>query len=275
MIKTILVPVEQSDFSTAAVRFALEVASEHDAEVSLMAVVDKPDIEKSLGPVPLGGLYYAMRAEREKLSEAEAEATELVEAFAKQCEKKKVPHHLIVREGQPVEVITDEAKYHDLTIMGLRTRFKYGAEEDDDALEGYLSHSEQPVVAIPKEYKAIKKILVAYDGSLPSARAVHSFLQLNLWSDREIVILNVGDDKDAGDVLLERIGRLFKTHDVSYTTAHEYGDPHEVLLKFAREKKADLIVLGAHGKDKITKFLFGSTTQSILDNAEVPLFIDH
>jgi len=83
--------------------------------------------------------------------------------------------------------------------MGLRTLFKYGAKQDDNTLEGYLSHAAQPVIAVPKSYKPIRKILMAYDGTLPSARTMHSFIELGISNKQQVTLLNVNDDKEVGD----------------------------------------------------------------------------
>lgn len=275
MIRNILVPIEDSEFSKAATHLAIQIAKEHDVQLSVMAVIDKPDIEKSLGAVPLGGMYYALKAEKKKLTEAETKARDLVDDFSKACKKDGVTCQLIVREGEPVEVISDEAKYHDLAIMGLKTLFKYGAKDDDNTLEGYLSHAGQPVIAVPKSYQPIRKILVAYDGTLPSARAIHSFLQFGIWNKQHVTLLNVHDDKEEGDLLLERMGSLLQTHQVNFEKIHMYGNPQEVILNYAKENDINLIALGAYGRDKITRFLFGDTTKVILENSEVPLFLDH
>lgn len=275
MFKSILLPIEGSEFSSSAGRLALEIAKQHQAHLSVMSIIDKPDIHKSLGPVPLGGLYYALQAEKKKLTDAEAEARKLVDEFTKKCKKAGITHHKIVREGEPVDVVSDEGKYHDMTVMGLRTLFKYNAKEDDNTLEGYLGRSEQPVIAVPKTYESINKILVAYDGSLPASRAVHSLMQFGLWQNRKLVLLNVNEDKDVGDLLLDRIGHFLESYGAQFEKVHQYGGPKEVILDYAVKHEFDFIVLGAHSKDKFSQFLFGSTTQHILDQTEVPLFIDH
>lgn len=63
MYRSILVPIEGTDYSMAATHFAVQIAKEYGIQLSGMAVIDKPDIEKSLGPVPLGGMYYALKVE--------------------------------------------------------------------------------------------------------------------------------------------------------------------------------------------------------------------
>ncbi|MFQ5707777.1 MAG: universal stress protein [bacterium] len=275
MFKSILIPIEGSDFSRAALQFALNVARDQNAQLSLLSIVDKPDIKKSLGPVPLGGMYYALQAEEKKLTTAEQKARRLVDESAEICQKAGVHCELIVREGEPVAVIADEAKYHDLTMLGLRNLFKYGAKEDDKTLENFLSQAEQPIIAVPKTYNSIDNVLMTYDGSLPSARAIHSFIQIGLWNNRHVHLLNVNDNKEHADILLDRMGHLLEVHKIAFDKVHLYGQPNERILGYAVDKKMDLIVLGAHGDAKISRLFFGSTTREILDNVELPLFIDH
>jgi len=71
------------------------------------------------------------------------------------------------------------------------------------------------------------------------------------------------------------MGTLLKVHQFNFDKIHMYGDPKEVILNYSKENDFDLTVLGAYGRDKITRFLFGDTTKVILQNSGVPLFHDH
>jgi nucleotide-binding universal stress UspA family protein len=50
----------------------------------------------------------------------------------------------------------------------------------------------------------------------------------------------------------------------------EAGDPAVELLELAGERKADLIVLGTHGRSGVDKLLMGSTAEEVLSMAECP-----
>lgn len=49
------------------------------------------------------------------------------------------------------------------------------------------------------------------------------------------------------------------------------GIPHEEILKFARDKKIDIIVIGTHGRTGIDRMLFGSTAEKVVRNAPCPV----
>lgn len=49
------------------------------------------------------------------------------------------------------------------------------------------------------------------------------------------------------------------------------GIPHEEILKVAREKKIDIIVIGTHGRTGIDRLLFGSTAEKVVRKAPCPV----
>lgn len=51
----------------------------------------------------------------------------------------------------------------------------------------------------------------------------------------------------------------------------EYGDPAAVILKFAREIGADLIVMGTHGRTGLRRLLMGSVAEQVVRKASCPV----
>jgi len=49
------------------------------------------------------------------------------------------------------------------------------------------------------------------------------------------------------------------------------GTPYEEILKFAVDNKADLIVIGTHGRKGLDKALFGSTAEKVVRDAPCPV----
>ena len=80
-------------------------------------------------------------------------------------------------------------------------------------------------------------------------------------------------------------------HEAGYLNSHEYlydktytvtseelyevreGFPAEVILRMADEQDCDAIIMGAHGKDKISYTFFGSTAKRVLRRTRKPVFI--
>ena len=49
------------------------------------------------------------------------------------------------------------------------------------------------------------------------------------------------------------------------------GTPYHEILKFAGEKKADLIVIGTHGRKGLDRVIFGSTAEKVVRDAPCPV----
>ncbi|MGQ9569882.1 MAG: universal stress protein [Thermodesulfovibrionales bacterium] len=49
------------------------------------------------------------------------------------------------------------------------------------------------------------------------------------------------------------------------------GMPHEAIVKFAKENKVDLIVMGTHGRKGVGRILFGSTAAQVVRFAPCPV----
>lgn len=53
------------------------------------------------------------------------------------------------------------------------------------------------------------------------------------------------------------------------------GVPYDVILHEQREKEADLIVMAPRGKSKLERYLLGSVTVKVVENATVPVLVVH
>jgi nucleotide-binding universal stress UspA family protein len=50
------------------------------------------------------------------------------------------------------------------------------------------------------------------------------------------------------------------------------GVPHTEIVKFAKENKVDLIIMGTHGRKGMGRVLFGSTASQVVRYAPCPVF---
>ncbi|MBT5710112.1 universal stress protein, partial [Candidatus Poribacteria bacterium] len=153
----ILVGLDGSDYSRTAVDYACKLASANDV-VTGIAVVDLPGIERFVGPTPAGAGRSAAALEQTLLAETQAKAEQVLTEFAATCEARGVAHTIHAETGKPFEEIIEASKYHDVIVIGQRTAFRYGAEEETgDTLNRILEHGLTPVVALPAEPRDIRK----------------------------------------------------------------------------------------------------------------------
>ena len=153
----------------------------------------------------------------------------------------------------------------------------------------------------------IQKILYATDLSQNSAYAFRYAINSAVKHDAEMIILHVLEQMSAANQAyanlylgeaqsqklaedrirhaIELIRKRLKTFcEVELKGNPEYenriklievceGFPAEVILRTANELNCDAIVMGAHGKDRITYTFFGSTAKRVLRRTRKPVFI--
>lgn len=144
-----------------------------------------------------------------------------------------------------------------------------------------------------------KRILVAVDGSKTSLGALDKAIELQkLLPQAEIFILcvykhhslfeaslSIGrpDDMDIPDKVLSEYAKEVVNHAKDMAKEHgatnvrgfvRAGRPSKVIIKFAQDKEADLIVLGTRGthSDKDGMFL-GSVSHRVAAHAKCPVLV--
>jgi nucleotide-binding universal stress UspA family protein len=62
-------------------------------------------------------------------------------------------------------------------------------------------------------------------------------------------------------------------HGIPFEIATKMGKEDEEIIKFADQVKADIIVLGTHGRTGIQRVLFGSVAEKVLRHSPYPVFV--
>jgi len=80
-------------------------------------------------------------------------------------------------------------------------------------------------------------------------------------------------EKTAANYLgfVERAARKARVECESVHVTSDY--PEEDILKLARKKKCDLIVMGTHGQSGLRGVFIGSVTQKVLNRSKIPVLV--
>lgn len=144
MFARILVPIDGSEPSEAAVRLAISIAHEQHGEVILCHVVDVAAIATlSGGMVPI---------DPTPVTEAErANGRALLEETALRVRRASVPVRTELVEGEVVEAVLDAARQADADtiVMGSHGRSGIARMLLGSKTEGVLRHAPVPVIVAP------------------------------------------------------------------------------------------------------------------------------
>ena len=170
MLKRILVGLGGTEYTVTAIKQAVALAIAHDAEVTGVSIIDEGRLTYS-GPVPIGGGHYAHELANDRLEKAKERGEWAVQQFTEACRAPGVRHQVLREEGEPFSVMIDQARYHDLLIFSLRSLFEFDLVPDPhDALVRLVQAGVRPLIAVSKEFSSVQKVLIAYSGSMESAR---------------------------------------------------------------------------------------------------------
>jgi nucleotide-binding universal stress UspA family protein len=271
----ILLGLDGSAYAQAAIEYACQLALSHNAAITGVAIIDQPGIQSSSGPVPIGATHYDIQLEEQQLKETENKAKAILEDFARICEERQVNAVLHADTGRPFSEIIEESKFHDFIVIGKRTFFEYNADETYGTLERILRNGFTPVLAVSDSVREIKKVLVAYDNSVPASKAVHMFLLLGIWNTSDITLLTVNDNAEAAQGLLDSLGEFFESYGIKPNLATRSGHPDTAVKSYIAENDIDMLVMGAYGRKSVREFFVGSVTQHLIQEATIPLFLYH
>jgi nucleotide-binding universal stress UspA family protein len=144
-----------------------------------------------------------------------------------------------------------------------------------------------------------KNVLVPTDGSELSARAVKRAVQIAKAMKAKVTALyaypeieSIGRDgyigpfnllttqrynakaQETANNYLAYVTKAAKAAGIEAEVVAIASDrPHEAIIKIAKRKKCDLIIMGSHGRGGVGSVLLGSVTQKVLSHSTLPVLV--
>ncbi len=285
-LKNILFLTDFSEPSEAALPFAVAIARHYGAKVYALNVV-----------VPATYTYTTPEL-ASTMIEAEEENAKLSMNRVQACFGGLEKEIFIERGIDVWSAVEQTIREHDVDLIVLGTHGRTGATKFllGSVAEEIFRRSPVPVLTIGPEVRSsvhtggrFHRVLLASDFSAASSAAAPYALSLAQENGARVVLLHVMRKPDSRSdreetrfqlSVAEAIQQLYETvpDSVQLATvpevAVEYGDPAERILTVAREKKADLIVLGlreAAGRIGAATHLERATAHKIVAHATCPV----
>jgi nucleotide-binding universal stress UspA family protein len=123
-----------------------------------------------------------------------------------------------------------------------------------------------------------KRILVAVDETDSAARAAREATALAQGSGALLRFINVTDDPTRASrtlALIVEIARRARVEAECGFVPDGASDVATAIRAEAARWRADLIVVGSHGRQGLARLLFGSVSESVGSASDVPVLIVH
>ena len=281
--RRILVVVDSSPAAQARVESALNLAGAVAAEVTaILAIhIEVPPVAAS---VMHGGWYMG----DEILSQSREVALRSADLIRETCESvaERLRGELVwlQKEGDAVQVISEEARYHDLLLLGRPGTDDAAAGDFRGNIHSILLEAGVPCLVMPDDRPGLSRspgrILLAWNGGRECYQAMRGAMPFLRRAD-EVTVLTLVEHPDEEAMARHRNGRAIdylRTHEVNagpLVTSREGLFTGQSLVAKTLELAPDLVVMGAYGHSRFRETILGGATRQILTHAELPVLFAH
>jgi nucleotide-binding universal stress UspA family protein len=277
--RKILVAVDGSESGRNALLQAFKFAADEKCWITVTSVVPPYN-----GEIEIISIKDIRASLRKPCDDALREARKLAET-------ERALIKTVCEEGEIHERIVDlaDAENCDLIIMGRR-----GLRPVERMLVGrvtarVIGHSQRDVLVVPNGTKVgWKTIVLATDGSKFSAAATGRAIAFAKSYGGELKVLSVVDVPtefyaEAPEAVedLVRKAKVFvadvkkqaEAADVKSETFVGEAEAYQAINNLAREQKADMIVIGSHGRTGLRRLLMGSVAERVIGYSTCPVLV--
>ncbi len=275
VIKRLLVVADGTIFSGAVVKWAVEIARRHRSEITALPLFGEEHWKASLPAMMTTG-DAARLLEFRPWEVASRRSRRVLSELEQACAEGGVLFHLSRAEGNLLDAIISLWRYHDLVVFGLRGLFDDdGVSDPERAIIRLIKSGVRPIFAVSREFRPIRRVLIAYSGSLESAKTMKQFVQMGLWPDAELEVACFGQESASAGPLLEDADAYCRAHGLNPGTTSLEGSASRRLLSYAGESNVDLIVIGDGYRNIVKNNSLGETFSHATRHSELPLFLSH
>ncbi|HUA78415.1 MAG TPA: universal stress protein [Acetobacteraceae bacterium] len=194
----------------------------------------------------------------------------------------------VLEEGAPIPAALGHARRADLVIAG-QTDPEGGKDQPVvNPIEEILLGAGRPLLVVPRygNFPSCgETVLVGWTDTREATRAVHDAMPI-LAAAKAVTVLTVGGEHGGGRagedgeevVPAAPVAEHLARHGVPATAAQTVSgglSPADVLLNYASDIGADLIVVGGYGHSRLREVTLGGVTQSLLQHMTVPVLFSH
>lgn len=284
-IKTILLPIRESDVADSLIETSISMAQRNNAHLDLLYVHNDPE---HLIPFATLGLTSALRKSIVDSASASAQqqADSLKQQFEGLCEKLNMPispratdvskpsADFLIRDGQRDELIGLYGRLADLVVVPQPTRVR----PPPSSFEAALRETGRPVLMVPRGKILIdqgKTIAIGWNNSKEAAQAIAAVMGNLQRADKVYVLCSESRMKQASNA--DDVCTYLSCHGINAQT--EFLDKKSSagasLLSKAESLGCDRLVVGGYSRPKIRDVIMGGVTGHLLAHATMPVILVH
>ncbi len=201
------------------------------------------------------------------------------------------------RAGDAIVALAEQTGV-DIIVVGSRGHGKFETMLLGSVSSEIVDHAHVPVLV--GRGRTVERIVFAWDGSELAEAALQPLTGWKLFGDAHVDVLSIADAQppwwvSVGAVSEETAAKAY--HEAAEPSRHQHeemaqqmaerlhaagldvsavsreGDPAESIVAYAEERKADLVMLGTHGRTGLRRLLMGSVARNVLLQAHCSVLL--
>lgn len=269
-LETVLLATDGSEYSAGAEEVAVALTAGGRGTLSVMtAVIVDPDLSGA--------------AAADVQSRAKAEAGSNLHRVVESAQAQGCACTRLVRFGSdPYEVIVDTSDEigADVIVVGRRGRRGLARLMLGEATIKVIGNAKCAVFVVPKDATVWKtRVLIASDGSASGDAAAKAAAELALRDSLPVTVVSAevpshsAERRAEAHVIVDRLVKQLRAEGVDADGVVAPGTAPEVIAAVAKDKGADLIVMGNQGRGGLGRLLLGSNSERVLQLTTCPVLV--
>jgi len=284
-LEKLLLSTDGSEFAEGAIREAIKLAKTCSSKLFVISVVETNPEYEAIAP--------------QLVEKAAKETKQHLDSVRERALKEGVDCEIVQRQGEdPFKYIVDESekKQASIIITGRRGRKGLKRLMMGSETARIIGHSHCSVLVVPRAANIeFKRIVVATDGSKYSDAAVSEAIGISKRCGSTLTAISVIHSEGStpfdivhtemmkqdiaekelkmAECIIRDCKEASEKEGVSVTGLIYSGKPFETIIETAKEKQADLIVVGTHGRTGISKLLMGSVTERVIGLSDCAVLV--
>ncbi|NHN36375.1 universal stress protein [Pseudomaricurvus alcaniphilus] len=224
-------------------------------------------IARREGGARLHGLHVVSKESERR----EPRIAELQSVFSERCRALDLSGRLAIDSGERINRICRRARYTDLTVVCLKCSLE--EKKFGEGVRNLLRNCPRPVLVVPPVGSPLDRVLLAYDGSDLAKEALYiGAYMANRWGV-ELTVLTVNDDHVSAAKTQQRARNYLESHRIEADYIKSKRKLVKAILGTAKERRSNLILMGAYGLNAPIYITVGSAVEPILQASNQPVLI--
>lgn len=274
-MKTIIVPVDFSEYSEYALEAAAILAKKYHAQITAVHMLELSTVhaygEETKNDQLERGLFYIKKAEHE------------FDKFLNRDYLSEISITPIIRHFKVFSELGEVAEENkaDLIVMGSKGSSGLNEFFIGSNTEKVVRYSKIPVLVVkskPLDWN-INRVVFATDFSEETSDAFLTLIRLLKPLNAELQLINVNEpgesfkdtdemERNVESFLMSAEGNLNRLKDVYYISDRS---AEKGILKYANKVNADMIAIVTHGRTGLAHFFEGSISEDLANHGDFPI----